>query len=134
MISKNLVFLEGRIGQDPKVINTDGGTKMVAMSLATSESFKKNEEWVEKTQWHNIITFGKTAEYAEKYAKKGSIMFVESGKIEYSSYEDKDGVKRNRTQISARSIRIETPRSESQPESQPASQPAATAGVDDLPF
>lgn len=134
MISKNLVFLEGRIGQDPKVINTDGGTKMVAMSLATSESFKKNEEWVEKTQWHNIITFGKTAEYAEKYAKKGSIMFVEGGKIEYSSYEDKDGVKVYKTQISARSIRIETPKSDSQAPTQASDPAAMSMGEDDLPF
>lgn len=133
MISKNLVFLEGRIGQEPKVIETKGDNKMVALSLATSESFKKGEEWEEKTQWHNIITFGKTAEYAEKYAKKGSVMFVEGGKIEYSSYEDKDGVKRYRTQISARSIRIETPRADSQPATQPATQ-TATPSVDDLPF
>lgn len=94
----NRVILIGRIGKDPEVKQTTGGS-VAKFSLATTESYKnKAGEKVEQTEWHNIVIFGKLTEIVEKYVKKGDLIYVE-GKIIYGSYDDKDGNKRYTTDI-----------------------------------
>jgi single-strand DNA-binding protein len=83
----NSVSLVGSLGKDPEIKNTQSGTTICKFSLATNDGFGDKK----KTNWHNIIAFGKTAENASKYLKKGSKCGI-LGEIEYSEY-DKDGQK-----------------------------------------
>lgn len=94
----NRVILLGNLGNDPDVKYTQGGMAICTLSVATTSSRKdKDGERVEKTEWHRVKLFGKTAEVAGEYLKKGRQVFIE-GRIEYGSYE-KDGVKHYTTDI-----------------------------------
>jgi single-strand DNA-binding protein len=96
---RNRVQLIGNLGIDPEVKNFDGGRKLAKFSLATSQSYVNNQgERVKDTQWHNVIAWGKLAEIAEKYLKKGSEVALE-GKIVYRSYENKEGQTKYMTEI-----------------------------------
>jgi len=97
MSGVNRVILIGNIGKDPDV-KTIGENKVANFSLATSEARKdKDGNKVEQTEWHNIVIWGKLAEVAEKWLKKGSQIYLE-GKIRTRNY-DKDGVKHYVTEI-----------------------------------
>src|SRR4249919_3282004 len=88
----NKVILLGNLGNDPDVKYTQGGMAIATLSLATTYSRKDKEgNFQEKTEWHRVKLFGKTAEVAGEYLKKGSQVYIE-GRIEYGSYE-KDGIK-----------------------------------------
>ena len=89
----NKVILIGRLGKDPESRFTQSNTQVVNFSMATSKKVKGEEQ----TEWHNIVTFSKTAEIAEKYLTKGSLVCIE-GSIQTSKYE-KDGQTRYSTQI-----------------------------------
>ena len=92
------VHLIGRPGADPEV-RTFGDKKMARFSLATNEMhYNEKKELVEETEWHNIISFGRTAEIVEKIVRKGRLMALE-GMIQTKQYEDKDKVKRYYTEI-----------------------------------
>ncbi len=96
---KNRVQLIGNLGQDPEIKNLENGNKMAKMSIATNETYKNAKgEYVTETQWHNIVAWGKVAEVAEKYLKKGSEVVVE-GKLVHRNYNDKDGVKKYITEV-----------------------------------
>jgi single-strand DNA-binding protein len=96
---RNSVQLIGNLGMDPEVKEVSNGNKMARFSLATSDSYKNQKgEKVTETQWHNLIIWGKQAEIAEKYLKKGKQIAVE-GKLETNSYDDKDGNRKFFTQI-----------------------------------
>lgn len=92
----NTVVLIGRVGKEPEISNYKE-TTIAKFSLATSEKYKVGEEKKEKTQWHNIVFFGKLANIIEQYVKKGSQLYIQ-GKIDYSEYE-KDGEKKYFTQV-----------------------------------
>jgi single-strand DNA-binding protein len=97
-MSVNRVLLIARVGKDPEVKQVND-TTVAKFSLATSESFKnKSGEKVEQTEWHSIIIWGKLCDVVSKYVKKGDMLYVE-GKITYREYDDKDGNKRNITEI-----------------------------------
>ena len=100
----NKVILLGNLGNDPDIKFTQGGMAICTLSLATTSSRKVNDEWQEKTEWHRVKLFGKTAEVAGEYLHKGSQVYIE-GKIEYGSYE-KDGVKHYTTDIIADEMRM----------------------------
>jgi single-strand DNA-binding protein len=85
----NKVVLFGNLGKDPEVKHLESGKVVASFTLATNEAYTVNNEKKTVTQWHNIVTWGKTAETAEKYLKKGASVIVE-GKITYRSYENKD--------------------------------------------
>lgn len=94
----NKVILVGNLGNDPDVKYTQGGMAIATLSLATTYSRKdKDGAFQEKTEWHRVKLFGKTAEVAGEYLKKGRQVYIE-GRIEYGSYE-KDGVKHYTTDI-----------------------------------
>lgn len=89
----------GRIGKDPEVRRLEDGTTVAKASLACSESWKdKNGEKQEKTEWLNIVLWRGLAEVAEKYVKKGMLVYIE-GKLTNREYTDKDGVKKYFTEI-----------------------------------
>jgi len=94
---KNSVSLIGNTGSDP-VIHTVGEKKVAKFSLATSESYKKDGEKITNTTWHNIILWSPLAEIAERFIKKGSQIAVD-GKIVYRTYENKDGITKDITEI-----------------------------------
>ena len=95
----NKVILIGACGQDPETRYTPGGTAITNLSLATSEQWtdKQTGQKVEKTEWHRVVLFGKVAEIAGEYLKKGSQCYVE-GRLATREWE-KDGIKRYTTEI-----------------------------------
>ena len=96
----NKVILLGNLGKDPEVKYTPSGMAIANFSLATSSSVKdKDGNWQDKTEWHNIKAFGRTAEIAGEYLKKGRTVYLE-GRIHYDSWDDKEtGQKKYMTQI-----------------------------------
>lgn len=100
----NKVILLGNLGADPELRYTQGGTAVMSMRLATAESYKdKAGEWQERTEWHNVTVWAARAEGLAKVLAKGSRLYVE-GSLRTSSYEDRDGNKRYKTEIVAQNI------------------------------
>jgi len=98
-------MLLGCLGRDPEIKFFDNGGSVCSFSIATSESFKKNEKWEERTEWHRISVFNKTAEACSTYLKKGSSVYVE-GRMQTRSYQDKDGVEKFITEIVAYEVKF----------------------------
>ena len=99
--SVNKATLIGNLGKDPEVRNTQDGTKIVNLTLATSETWtdKASGERKEKTEWHKIVIFNdRIADVAERFLKKGAKVYVE-GKITTRKWTDKDGADRYSTEI-----------------------------------
>ncbi len=96
----NKVLLLGNVGKDPEIRSTAGGTIVASFSLATADRQKdQTGQWVDKSEWHNLVAFNRTAEIVRDYVKKGTQLFVE-GKIQTRSWDDKEsGQKKYRTEI-----------------------------------
>lgn len=98
---KNKVNLIGRLGADPEVVTFDSGRTLARFTMATNENYKdKKGEWIENTQWHNINTWGKTADRVKQSLTKGQEIMLE-GKLVHQSYETASGEKRYTTIIEA---------------------------------
>ena len=95
---RNHVLLIGNLGSDVELKKFDSGKHVARVSLATSESYKKNDEWVKETQWHRLVAWGNLAERLARTAQKGSELAVQ-GKLKYGSYEDKNGQTREYAEI-----------------------------------
>ena len=103
--SLNKVILIGRLGQNPDVREV-GTSKVANFSIATDESYTdRNGNKVEKTEWHRIVMWNKAAETAERYLKKGSLVYIE-GKLETRSWETDSGEKRYSTEIKSFSFQM----------------------------
>ena len=89
----NKVLILGNLGADPDIKYTQAGSPVANLSVATSESWKDKttNEKVEKVEWHRVVVFGRLAEIAEQYLKKGSKIFVE-GKLQTRDWEDSEGL------------------------------------------
>jgi single-strand DNA-binding protein len=100
MKSVNKVILVGHLGKDPEVKYTPSGTPVAKFTLATNERFKdKDGTWQDRTEWHNIVAWQRTAEVVGEYCKKGSQVYVE-GRLRTDSWDDKEtGQKKYRTEI-----------------------------------
>lgn len=102
----NRVILIGRLGNDPDIRYTESGSAVTTVSLATSEKWNdKQGQPQSRTEWHRVIFFGKLAEVAGKYLKKGSQIYVE-GSIRASKYTDKNGIERYSTDINASEMQM----------------------------
>ena len=102
----NKAILVGRLGADPEVRYTPDGLMVTNFNLATDETRKdKNGERIQKTEWHRIVTFGKLAEICGNYLAKGKLIYLE-GRIQTRAWEDKDGIKRNTTEIVASDMKM----------------------------
>ena len=100
----NRVMLLGNLGADPELRMTNGGQAVLKLRLATSETYlDRNKVRQERTEWHSVVVWGKRAEALAKFLTKGSRIFVEGG-IRTSSYDDKDGNKRYKTEVVAQNI------------------------------
>lgn len=97
--SVNKVFLVGHLGKDPEMRSTASGDAIASFSLATSESWKdKSGVKQEKTEWHDLVAFGKVAEIIGNYVKKGSLIHI-IGKLQTDKYTDNQGIERYKTKI-----------------------------------
>jgi single-strand DNA-binding protein len=96
----NKVLLLGNVGKDPEIRSTAGGMTVASFSLATADRAKDAQgNWADKTEWHNIVCFQRTAEVVRDYVKKGTQLFIE-GKIQTRSWDDKtSGEKKYKTEI-----------------------------------
>jgi len=158
MASVNKVIIVGNLGRDPETRYMPDGGAITNISVATTDKWKdKNGEMQEKTEWHRVAFFGKLAEIAGEYLKKGSQVYVE-GSLRTRKYQDKDGADKYTTEIVANQMQMlgsrqgmgggrgaEAPEAaegggNSGGGSRPASKPAAKSGgkfddfEDDIPF
>jgi single-strand DNA-binding protein len=106
MASVNKVILVGNVGRDPELRYTQGGQPVASFSVATNERFKdKSGEWKDRTEWHRIVAWARLAEICGEYLKKGSPVYIE-GRIQTRDWEDKEGNKRQTTEIVALSMQM----------------------------
>ncbi len=104
MASVNKVVLIGNLGRGPDVKRIDGGSIKVSFTLATNDYYKnKAGERVSKTEWHNVVLWGKLAELGEKYLVKGKQVYVE-GRLQSRSFEGRDGEIKYVTEVVANSM------------------------------
>ena len=126
--SVNKVILLGNVGKDPEIRSTGGGTMVATFSIATSERSKDPQgNWVDRTEWHNVVAYGRLAEIIRDYVKKGSKLFVE-GRLQTRNWDDKEfaGRKVYRTEIIVNDISLLSGREEGSGPYNRASQPAAS--------
>jgi single-strand DNA-binding protein len=101
MASVNKVILLGNLGRDPETRYTTGGDAVTNLNIATSEQWKdKSGEKQERTEWHRVVLFGRQAEVAGEYLKKGRSVYIE-GRLQTRKYTDKDGVEKYSTEVVA---------------------------------
>ena len=106
MIGVNKVILIGNLGKDPELRYTPAGQPVATFSLATTERWNdRNGQRQDRTEWHNIVAWGKLAELVNQYLKKGRSAYIE-GRITTRSWDDKDGNKRYKTEIVANTIQF----------------------------
>ncbi len=135
MALNNLVILDGRLGQDVEIRSTTSGQQVAKLSLATSDIYMKDNEKIEKTEWHTIIAWGKTAENIHKLCKKGDSISVH-GKLQNRSWEDQQGQKRYTTEIICNEFKLHSS-GKSQDKKEQTEQKAQTPSRpmdDDIPF
>jgi single-strand DNA-binding protein len=154
MSSLNKVMLIGRLGQDPEVRYTQSNTAVATLNLATNERYRdSNGEYQDRTEWHRVVAWGRTAEVCQQYLTKGSLIYVE-GPLQTREWEDNQGQKRYTTEVKALQMTMLDSRggngggmgsAPSAPASNaPSSTPSSDTGVnktvnlddidDDLPF
>ena len=105
-MSVNKVILLGRLGQDPELKYTPGGSAVCNFSLATTEGWTdKQGQKQEKTEWHRVVVWGKLAELCNQYLAKGRQAFLE-GRLQTRAWDDKDGNKRYTTEILASTVQF----------------------------
>ena len=101
MASVNKVILLGNLGRDPETRYTTGGDAVTNLRIATSEQWKdKAGEKQERTEWHSVVLFGRQAEVAGEYLKKGRSVYIE-GRLQTRKYTDKEGVEKYSTEVVA---------------------------------
>ena len=140
MGSVNKVILVGNLGRDVELRFTPGGTAVATLSLATTEVWNdKSGQRQEKTEWHRVVLWGKTAETLQEYLLKGHQVYVE-GKLQTRKWDDKDGNKRYTTEVKSDRVVLLGGRSGggSRSEGQEAQPPRPAEGAelteDDIPF
>jgi len=150
MASVNKVILIGNLGADPELRYTNTGTAVANFRIATNEVWTdKNGERQERTEWHQIVVWGKQGENCGKYLKKGRPVFVE-GRLQTRSWEDQSGNKRYTTEVVAQAVQFLGGRSEGSgddagwesrgsqsnfsDESPDVTVPSSSTSDDDLPF
>jgi single-strand DNA-binding protein len=102
----NKVILIGNLGKDPEIRYSPSGQPVTKFSLATGSRWKDKEgQWQDRTDWHNIVAFGRMAEVCNEYLKKGRQVYIE-GRIQTRSYDDRDGNKRWITEIIAQNVNL----------------------------
>ncbi len=139
MASVNKAILLGNLGRDPEVRYSPDGSAIANITIATTESWKdRSGEKQEKTEWHRVVFYGRTAEVVGEYLKKGSSVYVE-GRIQTRKWQDKDGQDRYTTEIVGDRMQMLGSRSEGsaqdrteQSQGAPKPQQRQSGGFDDM--
>jgi single-strand DNA-binding protein len=128
--SVNKVILLGNVGKDPEFRSTPNGVMVANFTLATSDRFQDAQgSWQDRTEWHNLVAFKRTAEIVRDYVKKGTKLYIE-GKIQTRSWDDKEsGQKRYKTEIIVNDLSLLSGRDDSSGASQ-GSRGGSSAGFD----
>lgn len=106
MAGVNKVILVGNLGRDPELRYTQGGQAVANFSLATSESFnKKDGTRDERTEWHRIVVWGRSAENCSQYLSKGRTVYIE-GRLQTREWENKEGQKQRTTEVVAQTVQF----------------------------
>jgi single-strand DNA-binding protein len=106
MASVNKVILVGNLGRDPELRYTQNGQAVANFSVATTDRWSSKEgQREERTEWHRIVAWGKTAELCAQYLSKGRSVYIE-GRIQSREWEDREGQKRNTTEIVAQTVQF----------------------------
>ena len=106
MASVNKVILVGNLGRDPEVRYTQSGQAVANFTLATTERFSNRDgDRQERTEWHRIVAWGRTAELCAQYLAKGRSVYIE-GRLQTREWEDKEGQKRRTTEITAQTVQF----------------------------
>jgi len=130
--SLNSAVIVGRIGDKPDSRYTPKGTSVASFSIATNELWGTGEERKEHTEWHNIVTWGKSADFVSEYLQKGQLVCVE-GRLKTRSWKDKDDNTHKSTEIVAGSVTpLEWKKNGAPPDPQVAD--AGDEEEEDLPF
>jgi single-strand DNA-binding protein len=140
----NKAIIIGRLGQDPEMKYTPSGTAVANFSVATNHATKDQDgNFTDKTEWHRVVAYGRTAEVAGQYLTKGKLVFIE-GRIQTRSWEDQNGQKRYMTEIVCNNMQLLGSKAESdsipdetnhKDESQPSEEVTKQESEeDDLPF
>lgn len=125
----NKVMLIGNVGKEPEVRYVDQGVAVARISLATTERgyvLQNGTQVPDRTDWHNVILWRKLAEVVEKYVHKGDKLYIE-GRIRYTTYNDKHGVRHDMTEIWAENMEMLSPK-QRQMSTEAGSQPAENGG------
>jgi single-strand DNA-binding protein len=106
MASVNKVILVGNLGRDPELRYTQNGSAVANFTLATNERWRdKDGNNQERTEWHRVVVWGRTAENCAQYLQKGRSVYIE-GRLQTREWEDKDGNKRNTTEVNALNVQF----------------------------
>jgi single-strand DNA-binding protein len=148
-MSVNKAILVGRLGRDPETRYTSGGQAVCNFTMATDETYKDRAgERQKRTEWHRIVVWGKQAEIAQQYLRKGSLIFLE-GRIQTRQWDDREGQKRTTVEIVANNFRMLGGRSDNAgsgapipsgdadahvPSGGPEDAPAPEVSDEDIPF
>ena len=136
MASVNRAIIIGRLGRDPELRFTPSGQAVANFSVATDETYTgKDGQKVEKTEWHRIVAWGKTAEFCGNFLSKGRLVYIE-GKIETRKWTDKDGAEKYTTEIKADRVQGLDKREDGQQQGAPQAEPtrAEHTEMGDCPF
>ena len=130
----NKVMIIGRLGSDPDVKYAQSGTPVANLRVATDESYTdRNGQRQDRTEWHTVIAFQRTAEICQQYLHKGSLVYIE-GKLQTRKWQDKQGQDRYSTEIQCQRLQM-LERKQEAPAQQPAQQQAhEEPGWDECPF
>jgi single-strand DNA-binding protein len=132
----NKAILVGRLGSDPDIRYTPGGSAVANFNIATDRAWKdKDGNWQNETTWHRIVVWTRLAEFAKEYVKKGNRVYVE-GRIQTREWEDQNGQKRYITEVVANDLQLLEPfgqREESSAAETPAANMPPPEDVDNMP-
>lgn len=128
----NKVILIGNAGIEPEIRSLESGTKVARIRIATTEKYTINGERREHTEWHTVILWRSTADFAEKYIHKGTMLYIE-GKIRSREKIDENGNKKNMFEIHADEVHI-VRQPEAVKNSAPDAEEQAPSGGDGIPF
>ena len=130
--SVNKVILVGNLGQDPESRFTPQGTAVTNLSIATNESWKdQNGDIQERTEWHRVVMYGRMAETAVEYMRKGQMVYVE-GRLNTREWEDQNQVKRKTTEIRCDNFTMLGRKGDGKPQNSGSGN--SEKADDDLPF
>jgi len=135
----NKVMLIGRLGSDPEIKYTQSGSPIANLRIATDESYTdRNGQRQEKTEWHTVIAFQRTAEICQQYLHKGSLVYIE-GKLQTRKWQDKQGQERYTTEIQCQRLQMLERKQEGNAPAQASPRPGwdvppVSADDDSVPF